>query len=407
MKGCIGKTIMMVLFILIVLMFMTMSFSLQYPLQLGKNLVNVVEIQNTDNDASILDIENQYVENFGLKAFWIELSGLVAKTLHMNNYYSDSNIYITHDNTVWSREDKTSTDYEVEQTMKLKQFLDTEGVDLLYVNAPVKYMEDAEYEHQFAVTTYSNRNADLFLKRIRKNGVACLDLRECIQDEQIDINKMFYRADHHWTVESGLWATQHTVEYMNREFGYSMPEDNCQINQFDSQKMEKCWLGEQGAKVGSDWLGLEDFTLLRPKTSTDFVISNPTIDGLQDGIEGNFDSLINYGVYETTDDVYTKGSYHFSYIPWGAEFTTIVNRNIPDGKKILLLGDSYSQVVEPFLALTSSSVTVMELRYCDIDLPAYIKANEFDAVVIMYAEFMIGAHDDEGNSNYRMFQFCE
>lgn len=34
-----------------------------------------------------------------------------------------------------------------------------------------------------------------------------------------------------------------------------------------------------------------------------------------------------------------------------------------------------------------------------------IESGDYDTVIIAYAQFMIGAHDDETNANYRMFTF--
>lgn len=402
MKNNIGKTILLTVFVLIVLMFATMSFSIQYPVQLGKLMVG--EISGQD-DITIDSIESQYVDNFGLKSMWIGLSGSIVKALNMRDYYSASNIYVTDDKIIWSRADETSTDYEVDQTVALKKQLDSRGIDLLYVNAPTKYLHDEDFEKEFDVSTYSNRNADRFLQRIEEQGVNCLDLRQEIDREGINIKDMFYHTDHHWTVPTGLWATKHVMEKLNEDYGYDISGDLYEENAFRSQLIEKCWLGEQGVKVGSSYVGLDDFTVVVPAYDTEFQISNPYVEQLQEGVDGDFNSLINYQLYESQDNVYTKGSYHYSYIPWGGTFTTIHNANATDKKKVLLLGDSYSQVVEPFMALGVSDVTMVVMRNFGGNLMDYIDENDFDTVIILYAEFMVGAHDDESNANYGMFKF--
>ena len=40
-----------------------------------------------------------------------------------------------------------------------------------------------------------------------------------------------------------------------------------------------------------------------------------------------------------------------------------------------------------------------------LDLRGLIKQEQYDAVVILYAQFMIGSHDKEANVNYKMFMF--
>lgn len=34
----------------------------------------------------------------------------------------------------------------------------------------------------------------------------------------------------------------------------------------------------------------------------------------------------------------------------------------------------------------------------------YSEGEDYDTVIIAYAQFMIGAHDNEGSANYRMFR---
>ena len=72
---------------------------------------------------------------------------------------------------------------------------------------------------------------------------------------------------------------------------------------------------------------------------------------------------------------------------------------------MLVLGDSYEQITIPFLALGISKVQCLELRSYGSSLREYIDNHEIDTVVIAYASFMIGAHDDEISANYKMFNF--
>lgn len=75
--------------------------------------------------------------------------------------------------------------------------------------------------------------------------------------------------------------------------------------------------------------------------------------------------------------------------------------------RCLLLGDSYAQATEPFLSLSVHELDWLILRDCsdDFDLHQYILENGYDTVLICYAQFMIGAHDDSSSANYKMFTF--
>lgn len=93
----------------------------------------------------------QYNCNFSLwqKQNFIDINGSMAKILKIRGYYSNLGIYVTDDNYIVSAYPKTSTDYEYQQVMELKHNLDKAGVNLVYVNKPIKYTDDEWFTEQF------------------------------------------------------------------------------------------------------------------------------------------------------------------------------------------------------------------------------------------------------------------
>ena len=67
--------------------------------------------------------------------------------IHIYNRSYGMNITTTGYNV--GRYEKTSTDYEVQQMTDFKNYLDSKGIRLLYVNEPAKYIDDAYYTEQF------------------------------------------------------------------------------------------------------------------------------------------------------------------------------------------------------------------------------------------------------------------
>ena len=70
---------------------------------------------------------------------------------------------------------------------------------------------------------------------------------------------------------------------------------------------------------------------------------------------------------------------------------TTYHNNLDDGngKKILIIKDSFSVVVIPFLTLETSDVTVWDMRWDQTKngLYQYIRDNDFDAVLVAYTDF--------------------
>ena len=130
----------------------------------------------------LLDEQNDaLLEALPCKPALVELNGAFLKSAGTRSYYSRSDqVNITTQGYSVGQYAATSTDYEVEQLVDFKAYLDAKGIDLLYVNEPAKYIDDAFYREQFGGESYLNRNADLFLERIAAAGIEYLDLRDCI-----------------------------------------------------------------------------------------------------------------------------------------------------------------------------------------------------------------------------------
>lgn len=323
-----------------------------------------------------------------------DINGTLAKAMQIKNQHSSSGLYLSKDGYIDTKMPQTSTDYEVEQVIGLRDFLQEHDIDLVYVNKPVKYLEDEKFTNEFGVKSFSNQNADIFLASIREAGVNCIDLRENIKNENIDIRSMFYRTDHHWTTFAGLWASEKIAKHLNETIGYHIDESIYQMDNFEVMTLPNMWIGEQGRKFSKRYVGLEDYSYIFPKKQVALSFE-----------QGNVESDFMYFIADLAESnmkmPYTSDTMHYSYKFIGAH-----NEQVKAGK-VLVVGDSYDNVVVPFLSLGIRDIDFVELRYRNenADLRKFILDNEFDTVIISYAQFMIGAHDDDSSDNYRMFDF--
>ena len=353
-------------------------------------------VPGNENAPTIGEIEENFTSGLWKRTDMIDLTGSMAKALHMQGYYSDQDIFITDTGIIVDSSAKTTTDYEVEQTVALRDFLAERGIPLLYVNEPTKYIDDAFFTDAFALESWSNRNMDTFLSRIREAGVNAIDLRENICEEGLNVLDLFYRTDHHWTVPAGLWASRIIAEGLNQYCGYEIDLSIYNPENFETKEWKACWLGEQGRKVGKTCVGLDDYTEIKPKFKTSY-----TFKGIGRLYDGPFDLFIDEWVFDPDRDVYENNSWHHAY-----NRINCINNHVEKGK-LLILGDSYEAVTHCFLSLGIHEVDSLILRDHDesFDLRNTILDNGYTAVLIAYAQFMVGGHDDPASSSYRMFSF--
>ena len=298
------------------------------------------------------------------------------------NSYNHIGIYFYDNDYIITPNPKTSTDYEYNQLLLLKKRLDSEGINLIYVNKPTKYLDDSIFYDQ-KTESFCNDNADRLLERLDTAEINYLDLRQEIKNDGLDIYQMFYRTDHHWTVPTAKWAAAKIARSLNEFCGYDIDPHIYDDVNYDFKITENAWLGEQGRKFEGSGLKYDDYTLVTPKFETKYIADNE---------EGDFTDLF-------IEDVNACSHYNYSS-------KSCTNLNADHGK-ILFLGDSYDVVTEPFLSLGVHSIDILTVRntHSENFYDEYIHDKGYDTVIVCYAAFMIGAHDDPNSANHEMYNF--
>lgn len=284
--------------------------------------------------------------------------------------------------------EKADIKYDIGKLSELKTICQLARSDFLYVNYPMK-LDDDVVIYAKGYTGNGVQNGVELLKGLTDRGIYNLNVRESVVDRYPDVYSAFYKTDHHWTTKAGLLGAQQIATYLNEELGYQLNIEAIDDKQFDYTYYYNVWLGESGRKVSKSYCGLDDFTLIKPKYDTDI-----TLFSLDGNIiaEGDFSVLVDEGVYMDTQSYYDADSWHYSYLPYGSDKLVIHNNN-KSGKKILLIKDSFSVVVAPFLAMVCEDLAMWDMRSQPNGLYEYISNSDFDVVIVAYTEgFINGRH---------------
>lgn len=397
MKNCsISKRIIALFFAIFIVVNVIVNASISQLTELAETVHANTLTSDPMQRKSLVMLENDFVDEFWKKRQYVDVSGYLAKLFNIQSLYSDMGLYITSDGYIVSASPYTTGQYEYGQILDFYNFLQQNGINMLYINEPTKYVDDNIFAKQFGIESYSNRNMDSFLSKIREVGIPTIDLRDSIEQENLRIEDLFYRTDHHWTTETGLWASRKMVAGLNKYCGYSIDLSLYNQENFQYNTWNECWLGEQGRKMASSQVGLDDYTEIKPLFPTSYVFKGGDAE-----YQGTFDSFIDENVFDTENDVYENVSWHYAY-----HQIDCVNNNVDYGK-VLMLADSYAHVTEPFLSLGIHEVDSLILRDTDeqFNLRDYIIDNQYDTVIICYAQFMLGAHDNPMSANYKMYSF--
>lgn len=273
---------------------------------------------------------------------------------------------------------------QAQSLVNFSKIIKEKNTPFVYIQAPNKviegYTEDIVYEHNFA-----NENADEFLKMLEINNVDALDLRENMAKSDLEKESLFYKTDHHWTTKTAFWAYKEAVSYLNEKYDLKIDKANfyTDINNYNVQTLEKCFLGSLGRRVGKSVAGLDDYDFISPKFETDYELFNGV--SLTDSpiFSGSFNNaIVKNKILNSTDVLDNK---HATYFEWDYGDLIIKNKLVDNDIKILLIKDSYALPFAAFLSTAVSEVRMIDLRDSPkADLKTILEEEKFDTVMVMY-----------------------
>lgn len=267
-----------------------------------------------------------------------------------------------------------------QSVIRFRDFLMQAGCRFLFVMAPCK---SGHQNGQMPVDfpDHANENADQFMAALRASDIPALDLRPLLEQLPGDYFSYFFKADHHWKPETGLWAAGAIVAELNRRYEFGADPHLLQPDRFHIEVKNKLFLGSYGRKVTLAYADPEDYSLIFPREETDFSVRVPSA-GIR--IRGSFlDSLVQINHPRLNARDYYKGD-PIAYMYGNRPLIRIHNHLSHDGRRVLLLKDSFSNVVAPFLALTTEYLDIIDLRHFTGSLQEYIRKTRPDYVLIQY-----------------------
>ena len=84
-------------------------------------------------------------------------------------------------------------------------------------------------------------------------------------------------------------------------------------------------------------------------------------------------------------DSYLSVKDKYSYFLGGVQGLRVLRTQNTDAPKILMVRDSYTDSLAPFLTERFSEIHLFDLRYNNISLKSYIEENDIDTVVVLYS----------------------
>ncbi len=306
-----------------------------------------VRVSGVTETADGFSVENDFESNFNILLWhedkYVEYYGLAAKLLgqpELNEVVKLKNGYLSGVEELVPEENlKRNAD----DLLALKQYLESRGSSLLYVQTPFKI---SKFDDQLpaGIADFSNQNIDTFMKYLAENGIATIDIRQTMYEEGMDQYDYFFRTDHHWTPEAGFYAYGKIADYVEENLGIPVDEQVKNLENYQIDNYEDWHLGTNGQRTGIYYGGIDDFHLISPAFDTQLINMDTQATGSYHEILIE-DAVLKEESRAVYDIAYGNSIGHYFHNP-----------NAANDARVLVVSDSMGKVVAPFLILSYQDV---------------------------------------------------
>ncbi|KKO52479.1 DHHW family protein [Paenibacillus sp. DMB20] len=172
---------------------------------------------------------------------------------------------------------------------------------------------------------------------------------------------LFYRTDHHWTTKGAFYAYQE----LSRNMGFSPKEES----RFTITRVTDSFYGTLYSKSGFRHVKPDSMELYLPKFPDKYAV------------KFSDKSHTTNSLYERD---YLQRKDKYALFMGGNHSLVAIKTGIRDGRKLLVIKDSYANSLIPFLTSHFSEIYVVDPRYYEGDLRKLANAHKIQDVLVLY-----------------------
>lgn len=303
------------------------------------------------------DFEKYATDQFPLRDFWVKVKStsdiLLSKKDNGRVYFGKNNFLF---------DVKPEIDYkQLEQNIRyINEFIENIKVDgekninLLLI--PSKETIYKDYLPDYAPTIDEMKLIEELGLKVNANIIDLVATLEGKREEYI-----YYKTDHHWTSLGAYYGYEALGDYL----GFKAVE----IEQFNKDLVSDSFLGSMYRKVnvfkGS------------PDRIFKYYLDEDVLDQLIVNNESIRDSLYDESFLDKNDK--------YSYFLGGDYGLVEINTKINNGRSLLLIKDSFSNSMVPFLSQHYQTIYMIDARYFGKSITEFIEERDIEDILMAYS----------------------
>lgn len=307
------------------------------------------------------DFEKYYTDQFPLRDQWVQLKARSERALGKQE---NNKVYFGTDGETLFAHFTRISDEDLERRVGfVNKLADNVDVPVYFSLVPDKSWAWVEYLPANAPNVDDGSTIEGAMGLCGKN-VRFIDMRDYFPREGYDAS-MFYRTDHHWTT----WGAYQGFVKLMEGMGVAFADDG----EWFDVKVSEDFYGTTYSASGAGWVEPDSIYQVVPEGGFH---GHTAVTRYPEGkpIEG--------GLYYP-EKLEVKDKY--AYFLGGNQPLCIIKNPDAANGKLLVVRDSYSDSLAPFLAEEFQEVHLFDLRYNNMSLKQYVADNEFDQVLVLYS----------------------
>ena len=329
-------------------------------LQPGK-LTSLLPIQaegNLLNGKFMSDFEEYVTDQFALRDQWIALK---AGAEYASNKRENNGVYICDQQTLIPRFDPPSDERAIQRCENNFGYVDTfaslAGVPVHFSLIPDKGAVWSDLLP--AGAPYGDEG--VYLARGAQTTAHWIDVSTPLTAHKGE--PIYYRTDHHWTSLGAYYAYAALME--------GMGVTPVPLASYTKTTVSEDFCGTAFSTSGVRWMAPDAMDIYVPQEYAT--------------VENNFGQGMESGALYDLDKLADKDKY--AMFLGGNKPLTVVKSTTapPDAPKLMLIRDSFSDSLAPFLCYNFSEIHLVDPRYYKTPMVQYVADNGIDQVLVLYS----------------------
>jgi hypothetical protein len=317
------------------------------------------------------DFETFLTDQFPLREFWVSAKSDSERWMQKSE---NNGVYFAKDNSLIERFDYPDMEKSKQNLLFISEFIERTSLPVRVAWIPTAAEIQTEKLPNYASPYDQAEYVQTLLQDVASiESFIGSQLWKDLYDHATE--QLYYNTDHHWTM-LGAYRFYQTLMPL---LGFNpLPEET-----FRREIISSDFFGTLDAKAGGGYAKADKIERW---------------DYAEVSLEPSFEVSISDGNYVGNsfyfpERLQEKDKYTY-YLDGNHALTIVRNSNIPQGKRLLLIKDSFSHALAPFLSYHYFEVHLLDLRYYNRSVDDYIAEQKIDEVLVLYStrQFAVDNH---------------